>query len=48
VDDAVALKRFYRENNRIRLQSENPAYKPIYCQDLRILGRLAQVIRLYK
>jgi repressor LexA len=48
VDDAVTLKRFYKESARIRLQAENPAYKPIYCQDVRILGRLAQVIRYYK
>ena len=48
VDEAVTLKRFFRESSRIRLQAENPAYKPIYCQDLRILGRLAQVIRYYK
>jgi repressor LexA len=47
VDDAVTLKRFYRENSRIRLQSENPAYKPIYCKDLRIIGRLFQIIRSY-
>jgi repressor LexA len=48
VDDAFALKRFYQEHNRIRLQSENPAYKPIYCQEARILGRLAQIVRMYK
>jgi repressor LexA len=47
VDDAVTLKRFYRETSRIRLQSENPAYKPIYCKDLRIIGRLFQIIRNY-
>ena len=48
VDDAFTLKRFFRENTRIRLQAENPAYKPIYCQDVRVLGRLAQIIRYYK
>jgi len=47
VDDAVTLKRFYKESARIRLQAENPAYKPIYCQDVRILGRLFQIIRTY-
>ncbi|MDR2923687.1 MAG: transcriptional repressor LexA [Treponema sp.] len=47
VDEAVTLKRFYKENSRIRLQAENPDYKPIYCQDVRILGRLAQIIRHY-
>lgn len=48
VDDAVTLKRFYKESSRIKLQAENPAFKPIYCQDVRILGRLFQVIRTYK
>jgi len=47
VDDAVTLKRFYRESSRIRLQSENPDYKPIFCQDVRILGKLARIIREY-
>ena len=47
VDDAVTLKRFFRESSRIKLQAENPAYKPIYCQDVRILGRLFQIIRSY-
>jgi len=47
VDEAVTLKRFFQENSRIRLQAENPDYKPIYCQDARILGRLAQIIRHY-
>jgi repressor LexA len=48
IDDAVTLKRFFKENARIKLQAENPDYKPIYCQDVRILGRLAQIIRHYK
>jgi repressor LexA len=47
VDEAVTLKRFFKESSRIRLQAENPDYKPIYCQDVRILGRLAQIIRQY-
>ena len=47
IDDAFTLKRFYRENTRIKLQSENPDYKPIYCQNVRIIGRLSQIIRSY-
>ena len=47
IDDAVALKRFYRDPTRIRLLSENPEYKPIYCQNARVLGRLSQIIRSY-
>ncbi|MDR2049654.1 MAG: transcriptional repressor LexA [Treponema sp.] len=45
VDEAVTLKRFYKETNRVRLQPENSAYLPIYSQDVRILGKLAYVIR---
>ena len=48
LDDSVTLKTFYRENSRIRLQPENPRYSPIYRSsdsDLRVLGRLAHVIR---
>jgi len=48
IDDAVTLKRFYRENTRIKLQAENPAYQPIYSQDVKILGRLSSIIRYYK
>jgi len=47
-NDAVTLKRFYKEKTRFKLQAENPKYKPIFCQDVRILGRLAQIIRDYK
>jgi len=48
VDDAVTLKRFFKEKNRVKLQAENPNYNPIYCQDVRLLGRLAQIVRYYK
>jgi repressor LexA len=47
VDDAVTLKRFFRENKRIKLQAENPAYPPIYSQNVRLLGRLVHIIRSY-
>ena len=47
VDEAVTLKRFYKEKNRIRLQSENPAYPPIYTAEASIIGRLISLIRSY-
>jgi repressor LexA len=47
IDDAVTLKRFFRENNRVKLVAENPAYAPIYTQDVRILGRLRGIMRKY-
>jgi len=47
-DDAVTLKTFYRENNRIRLQPENSKYSPLFCsRDVRVLGRLAHILRSY-
>ncbi len=47
VDEAVTLKRFYREKNRVKLQAENPAYPPIFTQDVRLLGKLVHLIRRY-
>ena len=47
IDDAVTLKRFYKETGRIRLAAENPSYAPIYTQDARILGRLRGILRTY-
>jgi repressor LexA len=47
IDDAVTLKRFYKEAARILLQPENPKYSPIYTRDVRILGCLACTIRSY-
>jgi repressor LexA len=47
LEDSVTLKRFYREKGRIRLAAENPAYAPIFTQDVRILGRLRGIIRNY-
>jgi repressor LexA len=48
LDDAVTLKTFYRESARVKLQSENSKYSPIYCsRDVRVLGRLAHILRSY-
>jgi len=47
VDEAAALKRFYKESTRIKLQSENPAYPPIYSPDVKVLGKLSSIIRSY-
>lgn len=47
VDEAVTLKRFFKESSRIKLQPENTAYSPLYCQDVRILGRMACLLRSY-
>jgi repressor LexA len=47
INEAITLKRFFRENARIKLQAENPVYKPIYTTDARIVGVLALLLRSY-
>lgn len=47
IDDAITLKRYFKEPSRIRLQPENPAFHPIYCQEVRIVGILANLVRTY-
>ena len=47
VDDAVTLKRFFLERNRVRLKAENTKYPPIYTQNVRILGKLVFLMRNY-
>jgi repressor LexA len=41
----ATLKRFYLERNRIRLEPANPAMKPIYVKDVKILGIVVGVVR---
>lgn len=45
IDDEATVKRFFKENNRIRLQPENQFMDPIYATDVQILGK---VIGLYR
>jgi repressor LexA len=44
-DNAVTLKRFFKEKNRIRLQPANDQYPPQFYDDVRIQGKLIGVIR---
>ncbi len=44
-ENAVTLKRFFREKNRVRLQPANPDYAPQFYDDVRIQGKLIGVIR---
>jgi len=46
-DEAVTLKRFFKEKNRVKLKAENPVYPPIYTQNVRVLGKLSCIIRNY-
>ena len=43
--DEATLKRFFREDSRVRLQPENDALDPIYAQHVQILGKVIGVFR---
>ena len=45
VDDCATVKRFYKEENRIRLQPENPTMAPIYVDNCTILGKVVGLVR---
>ncbi len=44
-DNGVTLKRYFREENRIRLQPANAEMEPIYATDVQIQGKVVGVIR---
>jgi repressor LexA len=44
-ENAVTLKRFFKERDRVRLQPANETYEPQFYDDVRIQGKLVGVIR---
>lgn len=45
IDDDATVKRFYKEEDHIRLQPENPFMEPIIVKDVKILGKVIAVLR---
>ena len=43
--DEATVKRFFREDGRVRLQPENASMEPIYARHVQILGRVVGVFR---
>jgi repressor LexA len=43
--DEATVKRFFREDGRVRLQPENSALEPIYAQHVQVLGKVVGVFR---
>ena len=44
--DEATVKRFFRDNGRIRLQPENDALEPMYPDFVQVLGKVVGVFRL--
>jgi repressor LexA len=45
LEHEATVKRFFREKDRIRLQPENSAYKPIRTKEAQLLGKVVGVFR---
>jgi len=44
-EDEATVKRFYKENNRYRLQPENSTMEPIYLDKVTVLGKVVGLFR---
>lgn len=47
IEDSATIKTFYTQNNKIRLQPQNPAYAPIILDECSILGIVIGIIRKF-
>lgn len=47
IDDEATVKRFYKENGRIRLQPANHTIQPIYTKEVLVLGKVIANFRFY-
>jgi repressor LexA len=45
IGDEATVKKFYKEDNHIRLQPENPSMNPIIVKDVTILGKVIGLFR---
>jgi len=48
IEEEATVKRFFAEEDRVRLQPENEKYEPIYARDLDILGKVIGVLRMFR
>jgi len=48
VDGYATVKRFYKEDKRIRLQPENPIFPPMYFDSVEILGKVVGLVRKFR
>ena len=45
LEEEATVKRFFKEEDHIRLQPENPAYEPIISKNVKILGKVTGLFR---
>lgn len=47
IEDEATVKRFFRDNGRIRLQPANHTMQPIYAREVTVLGKVIANFRFY-
>ncbi|WPC42787.1 transcriptional repressor LexA [Clostridium sp. JS66] len=47
VENKIIIRRFFEDNNLIKLQPENPSIKPIIANHCKIMGKLVGIYRSY-
>lgn len=47
LDKEATVKRFFKEEDHIRLQPENPAYEPIISKDVKVLAKVIGLFRKF-
>lgn len=47
IEDEATVKRYYRDNGKIRLQPANHTMQPIFARDVTVLGRVIANFRFY-
>jgi len=47
IGDEATVKRLFREDQKIRLQPENPALEPLIVDDATILGKVVMAIKKF-
>jgi repressor LexA len=45
IGEEATVKRFFKEEDHVRLQPENEAHEPIRTRDAEVLGRVVGVLR---
>ena len=45
IEDEATVKRYFKEKGGVRLQAENPDFKPIRSKDAKVLGKVVGVFR---
>lgn len=45
IDESATIKRFFKENNKYRLQPENPTMEAMYFDTVTILGKVVGLVR---